>query len=625
MAISYRPEIDGLRAIAVLAVIFFHAGFSAFKGGFVGVDVFLVISGYLITRIIVQEHQSGTFYIAKFYERRVRRIIPALVAVVLFTFAVAYFILLPEEMRSFAKSMISASLMVSNFQFLTESDYFDTATQLKPLLHTWSLGIEEQFYVAFPLLLVLLLRYVKSKLSLILFAIGMLSFFYADFISTVSREVNFYLIFSRAWELLAGAGVAFYSVQKNQAANHNAYNLFGLLGLMMIAGCIILLSPAVPYPGRYALIPVMGTVLILRYGTPNSIAVSLLSHRVLVGLGLISYSLYLWHQPVFALSTIQLGELSTLAAILCMLLILGLSFLSWKFVELPFRDKEKISSSKLMMCALTGLLLCIVIGYVGYQSQGFKQRYTPQQIKLLDMLDANKNRGYVFKNMVKLDVFNHPFSKIKHRKLLIVGDSFGGDFTNMVIENHAFKDYEIRTLYIPARCQFYLGKTPINQFIAPNDRHLCEDAQKSLKFLQNNVGQVNVVVMAFSWTEWAAQHISESIKVLHLQPHQSLVVVGTKGFPINKRKILNTQYKDLLKIGTYTPKKISNINLILSQNISPNSFINPQQLVCNSNGSCPLFTPNAEPISSDGGHLTNYGAKYFGKLIVASQVLQPFN
>lgn len=240
----YRGEIDGLRALAVVPVIFFHAGLDIFKGGFVGVDVFFVISGYLITTIILNEKEAGSFSIVKFYERRARRILPALFFVVIATIPFAWVWLLPADMKEYALSISAVATFVSNIFFGKESGYFSIAAELKPLLHTWSLAVEEQYYIFFPLFVMAAWKYGKQKMALMLAVIALLSLGYAEWAAVYDPETAFYILPTRAWELLIGVLIAFYFVEK---PNLKSNDLLGFLGVALIVYAIITFDRNTPF------------------------------------------------------------------------------------------------------------------------------------------------------------------------------------------------------------------------------------------------------------------------------------------------------------------------------------------------------------------------------------------
>lgn len=337
----YRPEIDGLRAVAVLPVIFFHAGFEPFRGGFVGVDVFFVISGYLITSLILEELRTDSFSIANFYDRRARRILPALFFVVLCCIPVAWLLLLPKSLNDFFQSVMAVSVFSSNILFWLQSGYFDTGAELKPLLHTWSLAVEEQFYIIFPLLLLALWRFFRSVVFWILAGLGVISLAYAHWGAYTYPSATFFLLPARGWELLIGSLVA-YRLQHGFDAQPNlTSNLLAGAGLLAIAYAVVDYTERTPFPSLYALAPTVGTALVILFAVPGTVVYRLLSLRICVGIGLISYSMYLWHQPlfVFARYITALPDGSYVFLALTVLTV-ALAFFSWRFVERPFRTKK---------------------------------------------------------------------------------------------------------------------------------------------------------------------------------------------------------------------------------------------------------------------------------------------
>ena len=293
---KYRAEIDGLRALAVVPVILFHAGFELFSGGYVGVDVFFVISGYLITTILMEDLENNQFSILKFYERRARRILPALLFVTLISIPFAILILSPNDLKDFFQSIAAVSTFTSNILFWMESGYFDQAAELKPLLHTWSLAVEEQYYLVFPVFLFATWRFGKNLVFWLIILFAALSLGFSEWASQNFVAANFFLPFSRVWELFAGSVAAFIVNKRGLRSN----NILSLTGFLAIIFAIFFYDRTTPIPSIYALIPVTGVVLLLLYGDKGTLAAKILSVKVLVGIGLISYSAYLWHQPVFA-------------------------------------------------------------------------------------------------------------------------------------------------------------------------------------------------------------------------------------------------------------------------------------------------------------------------------------
>jgi peptidoglycan/LPS O-acetylase OafA/YrhL len=369
---NYRREIDGLRALAVLPVILFHAGFEAFSGGFVGVDVFFVISGYLITSIIIAELAQGKFSIINFYERRARRILPALFFVILVCMPFAWLWLLPADLEDFSQSLVAVAAFASNIHFLRESGYFDAAVELKPLLHTWSLAVEEQYYVLFPLFLVLMWRFGRRWVIASLALLGMTSLMLAQWGSNAKPEAAFYLLPTRGWELLVGAYVAFYfSSNRRVAASRSVHELGGLVGVMLLIYSVFAFDQYTPFPSLYTLAPTVGTALIILYASQSTFVGRLLGIKAFVGLGLISYSAYLWHQPLFAFARHrnlhEPGE-SLFAVLAAASLVLA--YFSWRFVETPFRDKKAFSRKSIFAFSAVGALSVVSLGTVGQLTNG---------------------------------------------------------------------------------------------------------------------------------------------------------------------------------------------------------------------------------------------------------------
>lgn len=371
---KYRSEIDGLRAVAVIPVLLFHAGFGAFAGGFVGVDVFFVISGYLITTIIVDQMQTGRFSLWTFYERRARRILPALFLVVLCCMPVAYVLLLPGDMKDFAQSAFYVSIFASNIFFWRESGYFATAAELQPLLHTWSLAVEEQFYILFPLFLLAAWRFGRRAIIWTLVLCLVVSLAAAQWGAYNKPTAAFFLLPTRAWELLIGALAAFYLRHNRISTPTWLNNTLSAFGLAAILAAVFLFDKETPFPSLYALLPTLGTLLIILFALPGTVVQKVLSLRLLVGIGLISYSLYLWHQPIFAFYRhITMREFSEPVALGLIALALLLSVLSYFLVEQPLRHR---SASNRRVLSLAGLSCMVIggLGIFGWASDGVKYR-----------------------------------------------------------------------------------------------------------------------------------------------------------------------------------------------------------------------------------------------------------
>lgn len=385
--LAYRPEIDGLRALAVVPVILFHAGFDVVKGGFVGVDVFFVISGYLITSIIMTEWLAGRFSIVNFYERRVRRIIPALLFMLAATLPAAWILLTPQEMTAFSKSLISVCLFSSNIFFSETSGYFDSASELKPLLHTWSLAVEEQFYLFFPFLLTLALPKGARRAAYMLIALAVASLLLADWALARYPSAAFYLLPTRAWELFIGSLAAFY-LSEPRPRPKILEELFGLSGLMMILYGVFAYGRQTPFPGFYALTPTIGAALIIVFARSHTLVGKLLGARGFVAVGLVSYSAYLWHQPLLAFArNIHFGGLTTVSAAAVVLATFPIAYFSWRFVERPFRTRGFLNRPQVFSASFSAGLLLLAFGVSGVLHKGFDARYDEARRELLRHFD----------------------------------------------------------------------------------------------------------------------------------------------------------------------------------------------------------------------------------------------
>lgn len=371
---QYRREIDGLRAVAVVPVILFHAGFEIFSGGFVGVDVFFVISGYLITSIIINERTNNSFSLLKFYERRARRILPALFLVMLCTIPFAWLWLSPLQLENFAQSIVAVSVFLSNILFWRKSGYFDADAADMPLLHTWSLAVEEQYYLVFPIFILLMWRFGRQPLIYSIVLISIASLLLSEWGWRNEPLANFYLAPTRAWELLAGSLCAFFLYRRQLKPS----NVLSLLGLTLVLFSVLAYDESTPFPSVFALAPVGGTALIILFGGSSTWTARILSLRPFVSIGLISYSAYLWHQPLFAFARVRsLGEPSDIVMTSLAAGSLILAFLSWRFVERPFRYAPSLRSTSPNRCLGISVIVAsifISVGLIGHLQDGFPTR-----------------------------------------------------------------------------------------------------------------------------------------------------------------------------------------------------------------------------------------------------------
>ena len=380
MRLQYRPEIDGLRALSVLAVVVFHAGFifngrAVLSGGFIGVDIFFVISGYLITSIILRALADGGFSLKNFYQRRARRILPALFTVMFASVPLAWALMLPKAMQDYAGANLSSLLFGSNFWFWQEDTYFGGSALLKPFLHTWSLSVEEQFYVLFPVLLMALWALARKHILAVFIAAALVSLVAAHMLSASAPDAAFYLLPFRGWELLAGAGLARLEQVRGRAAPSGAKSYLPLFGLALIFASFILFNAQTPHPSLITAYPIVGTMLIIWYGGGTDVLTRLLSSRLLVGIGLISYSLYLWHYMLFAFARIWQGEiLSAGWAWAVIAASFALSVVTYFLIEKPARNGKALPLRWFVGLVGTAFLGLLVANIHVWRTNGAPQR-----------------------------------------------------------------------------------------------------------------------------------------------------------------------------------------------------------------------------------------------------------
>ena len=434
---KYRSEIDGLRTVAVVPVILFHAGVPGFSGGFVGVDIFFVISGFLITTILVDDLERGDFSILRFYERRARRILPALFVMMAACLPFAWAWMIPAQFNEFAKSLIAVCLFVSNILFWREDNYFAPAAEEKPLLHTWSLAVEEQYYLVFPVALFLLWflgrRRVGGVILLVtVFSYGLMEWAMRD--PRVTPTAVFYLLPTRAWELLAGAFCATLIFRRGPQAHQG----LSAVGLLMLVLAISVIDKSVPFPSAWTLLPVIGTCLVLVCATPATVTGRLLSLPLMVGIGLISYSAYLWHQPLLAFARIRsltdpsLGLMLGLSA-----LSLGLGWISWRYVERPFRSSRRPfprTRSRVFVLSGIGMTAFSILGLIVTGADGVPSRLPPQA---MTYLAASTGPGHDFiaqcqTSSRQVEISVHPVAGClfapegQAPEVVVMGDSHAG-------------------------------------------------------------------------------------------------------------------------------------------------------------------------------------------------------
>jgi peptidoglycan/LPS O-acetylase OafA/YrhL len=392
----YRKEIDGLRALAILPVIFFHAKINLFSGGYVGVDIFFVISGYLITSLIIKEIANSSFSIANFYERRARRILPALFFVTIISL-VTIVLMTPFQVINFLKIVTSVFFFASNILFWRQDGYFNNSSETNPLIHTWSLSVEEQFYLFFPLFFIIINKFSSRVILYSISFILMGSFLISNYGAFFGRGWGaFYLLPFRVWELLFGSLIAYLTHEKKIKCS----NFLSFFGLGLICLSIFTFNEETPTPSVFTLIPVIGTSLIISFTNKNNYLYNILSNKLLVYIGLISYSLYLWHQPLFAF--FRLYNLYTLDYMqISFLIIISFIFayISWRFIEKPFRNRQNFNQKQIFCFSLLIIFLGFTFCFIGIKKDGyknllFKYNFKHQQINQIKIVEESINYNF---------------------------------------------------------------------------------------------------------------------------------------------------------------------------------------------------------------------------------------
>lgn len=588
--LTYRREIDGLRAIAVLPVLLFHANLGLFTGGFVGVDVFFVISGYLITSIIISEAKAGQFSFISFYERRARRILPVLFLVMLVTTGLACLWMMPDELKNYGQSLLATTLISNNILLSITSGYWDLASDFKPLLHTWSLGVEEQYYLIFPFLFILLWNKFRDKILLVLIATFAASLALSQAAITFAPSLTFFLLPTRAWELALGAITAVYMNKASYSTepSHKKQILSGF-GLLLIAASVIMFTEHTPTPGLYALIPTIGAVLVILFAVKGTVANKLLSVRWLVGVGLISYSLYLWHQPLFAFARIySQTPPSTWVYTSLIILTFALSYLSWKLVERPARKKSSLGAP-----VFWSLVAGISITYIGFglylnKTYGMASRVFDSSVKIEEMDKRIYNsRVFAYKT-------DH-FASQNKLKILVSGDSFGRDFVNMMTETYAGHGMEI------------IYRDDLGECVTPNHSNVAEQLF--------NDADIIVLARLAPTTYCAMGNISFAS-----ERHKKIYYIGTKQFGYNLNWLARLNREDL----PGQTNKVQQATVISEQQFAqaipaPHyiSFLSSTA----AEGRIPITDSAGRMLSTDRSHLTKYGAIYFGEHVLKNSVL----
>ena len=638
--IKYRPEIDGLRGISVLLVILYHSNFiffekNFFAAGYLGVDIFFVISGYLITSIILKEILSkNSFNFMNFYERRARRLLPALVVTLIISIPLAFLKLSPYELVEFANSQIATLFFTSNFYFNLISDYFGPNTS--PLLHTWSLSVEEQFYFLFPIFLLITHKFFYRFNLTILILIFVLSLLFANLIKTSHSSFNFYMISSRIWELIAGAIISVIELNKKYSSIKRN-NIFAFIGLSLIFISLFYFDEDTSHPSFLTLIPILGVMLILFFSNKNEIVYKILSSKYLVGLGLISYSLYLIHYPIFIFFDIP--KMSFEFKLIFIVLTIFLSTLNFYLIEKKFRNRSIVGLKYFFVFIISSVVSILIISIMIINNNGFENRfknlkniygdnkfdrgfYENERESIIDQIIEDK-KLYYYKYFYTSRFFKKVlwFEKKENKKnILIVGNSHGYDlFTSLYLNKKIFNDldfayyrFQVRDIKDEKKYQELINSPNfinadivlISSYYGLNKKNKIDEAQ-------------DILIFSEKIKKYNKKLVVSSYSVVFEEKHG----IPITSYLIEKYKIFSK--KDYFKNDIFKKELFKNIdkgiiirnkrieNLMRINNIK---YLDKTDYTCSFlEEECDIFTNEGHIIYFDTDHYTLKGAKYYGK------------
>jgi peptidoglycan/LPS O-acetylase OafA/YrhL len=579
---EYRREIDGLRGLAIAPVIAHHTGLPIFKGGFIGVDVFFVISGYIITSIIFSDLECKRFNLFRFYERRAKRILPALFFVMGLSSILACFWMLPDELKNFGQSLVATTLSANNILLAMTTGYWALASEFKPLLHTWSLGVEEQYYVMFPLLLMSAWRFSRPILPSVVLVLGVISFLAASFGVYFKPDLTFYLLPTRAWEIIAGSLIALhYSKMSNAVQDPGTRRAMAGAGVWMILLSFVFFDRSSHPPGPFMLFPVAGTALVILYASKETIAGRILGSGAMVGLGLISYSAYLWHQPIFAFARVySVTAPNHFTMILLAFLSIPLAYLTWRFIEIPLRKEGSLSQISLSFSICIFSTIFATSGLHLHKSYGLIQRFYNRDVAPINEIDKKiyNERAFTFKK--------DKFIEQDKLKILIAGNSFGRDFVNITIECFELNNVEV------------IYREDLNEQIEPLKGETIHPLYSTAD------------VIVFASNKYDPAYIERNIEFAE-RSNKHIFYLGSKHFGYNlnwlsrvPKELRPNRFNPLLPGFLEEEKALS--GLVPSRNYIPllSQFIYE--------GRVPITDEQGYLLSVDREHLTKFGAIYVG-------------
>lgn len=606
---AYRNDIDGLRAVAVLSVVLYHYKFTFLTGGFTGVDIFFVISGFVITKSIFTELQHGQFSIANFYFKRIRRIIPALFAIYIVTSIAAAIILLPRDFIAYSKSLISSASFVSNIFFWKSSGYFNPSAENQPLLHTWSLSVEEQYYVFMPLLFAFLdyLKIRRRTTIILLAVISIFSLVLSIAAVYTAPTAGFFLLPTRLWELLIGAMLGIYSLRENVFFRGVVNSLFSLAGMALIAFGLLTIDSGDPFPGWNALFPCVGAALIILGGTTERppLVNQLLATPLPVGIGKISYSLYLIHWPVVAFANYYIdGVLSTYVYFMMIIIVIGASYLSWKYIEQPFRHLSYNRMKAAFFSTGFGVAVFCAAGVSVIVSGGFPQRHPGfVEQKIAGLEDWGGNACF-HQNATTLETWD-PKSCQRTTgsggNVLLWGDSFAAHYLPGLLMNSAIMNRNIFQYTFagcpPVLSYYSLARPACTTFNA-----------QALPLLKTY--KIDTVILSARWSDVpkaTLEQLHETIAEINRWGAAVIVIGPSPQFSVDVQRLDYLAGASSLS-GEVSGKAVNNEDIAkkVADQATGAKFIDPMASLCVSDR-C-TYRVNTNYLYADYGHFSGFGA-----------------
>ncbi len=627
---GHRAEIDLLRALAIIGVVLFHLQIRSVSGGFVGVDVFLVISGFLITRLL-EAPQGKPLRLLPFYMKRLNRLYPALVATICASLAASYFLFLPAEFLQFARSAIFALLGVSNVNFWMEAGYFDAASHLKPLLHTWSLGLELQFYALWPFVMrldVALRRHLPAGSLLVALA---LASFGLSLAFGSEEPFTFYLLPARLWEFCAGGILAIFS----GADKPRHGTPLALVGLAIILACMAFYGPRTPFPGVFALPPVLGACLCIYAGTPNRLA-WLINSRPVQAAGRLSYATYLVHWPLIVFAThIMHGPVGFFGRLAVIALTMLLSILLYVLIEQPFlrppanspdatsKSRSRSKFAQPMLIAASGAAICAAMAVWATNGLGAYRMKGMTHLRSIIGYDFELAKSYVWSRVDRFET-NAGFKSGK-RRLLLIGDSQAADVLNVLLERGLERSTEIIMMRVNSTCGLPYLPSSIDPDVwwsnnpetanAPKVREKCQQAMGRIK-QSRALSQADLIVVAFHWRPLAFDHAEAAVRSMADRNSNKLWIVGSKTLGASIPETLATA-ADISRLPVHAasliPSETRDINQRLRTAFGSN-FVDVLGGLCKPDVGCTLLDESGAPLFSDTLHFTPEGARFISRL-----------